>query len=314
VPRIASALLVAGLLVATAAAFAVTERLKLVRSPITRTHLDRGLFSPVCGCETSGVELAFRLRRADRVTLTVVDAAGATVRTLIDDERFPAGPVTVRWNGRDESGDVVAEGTYKPRVHLADERRTIELPNPMRVDTTPPRALSIAVDPRGFSPDGDGRRDKTAVRYTLSEKANVRLLVNNTPRVTGRGRRAEGKIEWHGGVDGRGLPAGLYDLSLVATDKAGNDSAAAGPVVVRIRYIDLARDEVRVRAGRRFSVRVRTDAESFTWRLGRRLGGRATPGPLAIRAPKRPGRYVLVVEANGRRDRSEVRVERRRAG
>jgi hypothetical protein len=314
VPRIASALLVAGLLVATAAAFAVTERLKLVRSPITQTHLDRGLFSPVCGCETSGVELGFRLRRPDRVRLTVVDAAGATVRTLIDGERFPAGPVSVRWNGRDESGNVVPEGTYKPRVHLADERRTIELPNPMRVDTTPPRVLSIAVDPRGFSPDGDGRRDKTAVRYTLSEKANVRLLVNNTPRVTGRGRRAEGKIEWHGGVDGRGLPAGLYDLSLVATDKAGNDSAPAGPVAVRIRYIDLARDDIRVRAGRRFSVRVRTDAESFTWRLGRRLGGRATPGPLVIRAPKRPGRYVLVVEANGRRDRAEVRVERRRAG
>ena len=312
-PRIASALLVAGLLVATAAAFAVTERLKLVRSPITRTHLDRGLFSPVCGCETSGVELAFRLRRPDRITLTVVNAAGAPVRTLIRDERL-SGAVSVRWNGRDDSGAVVPEGAYKPRVHLADQRRTIELPNPMRVDTTPPRVFSIAVDPRGFSPDGDGRRDKTAVRYTLSEKAGVRLLVDNTPRVTARGRRAEGKIEWHGGLDGRGLPAGFYDLSLVATDKAGNDSAPAGPVTVRIRYIDLARDQVRVRAGRRFSVRVRTDAESFTWRLGRRLGGRATPGPLVIRAPKRPGRYVLVVEANGRRDRAEVRVERRRAG
>jgi flagellar hook capping protein FlgD len=313
VPRIASALLVAGLLVATAAAFAVTERLKLVRSPITGTLLDRGVFSPVCGCETSGVQIGFRLRRPDRVTLTVVDAAGASVRTLIDGERFPAGPVTVRWNGRDDSGDIAPEGTYKPRVHLADQRRTIELPNPMRVDITPPRVLSVEVDPRGFSPDGDGRRDKTAVRYTLSEKANVRLLVDNRPRVTGRGRRAEGKIEWHGGVGGRGLPSGLYDLSMVATDKAGNDSAPAGPLAVRIRYIVLARDNVRVRAGRRFSVRVRSDAESFTWRLGRRLGGRATPGPLVIRAPKRPGRYVLVVEANGRRDRADVRVERRRA-
>jgi FlgD Ig-like domain len=313
VPRIASALLVAGLLVATAAAFAVTERLKLVRSPITGTNLDRGLFSPVCGCETSSVEIAFRLRRPDRITLTVVDAAGLSVRTLIDDERFAAGPVTVRWDGRDDAGGVVPEGAYKPRVHLDDQRRTIELPNPMRVDTTSPRVLSAEVDPRGFSPDGDGRRDKTAVRYTLSEKAGVRLLVDNTPRVIARGRRAEGKIEWHGGVDGRGLPTGLYDLSLVATDRAGNDSAPAGPVAVRIRYIELGRDQIRVRAGRRFSVRVRADAESFTWRLGRRLGGRATPGPLVVRAPNRPGRYVLVVEANGRRDRAEVRVERRRA-
>lgn len=313
-PRIASAILVAGLLVATAAAFAVTERLKLVRSPIIRTHLDRGLFSPVCGCETSGVQIGFRLRKADRITLTVIDAAGDPVRTLISAQRFPAGPVTVRWDGRDGSGSVVPEGTYKPRVHLAGQRRTIVLPNPMRVDTTPPQVLSVEADPRGFSPDGDGRRDKTAVHYKLSEKGNVRLLVGNTPRVTGRGRRAEGKIEWHGTVDDRGLPTGVYDLSLVATDKAGNDSAPAGPVAVRIRYIRLAREHVRVRAGRRFSVRVRTDAESFTWRLGRHVGGRATPGPLVIRAPKKPGRYVLVVEENGRRDRAEVKVVRRRAG
>lgn len=311
-PRIVSALLVAGLLVATAAAFAVTERLKLVRSPITGTNLDRGLFSPVCGCETGGVEIGFRLRRPDRITLTVVNAAGVPVRTLISDERR-SGEVSVRWDGRDESGGVVPEGTYKPRVHLDDQRRTIELPNPMRVDTTPPQVLSTEVDPRGFSPDGDGRRDKTAVRYTLGERAGVRLLVNNTPRVIRRGRRAEGKVDWHATVDGRGLPPGLYALSLVATDRAGNDSAPTAPVAVRIRYIELARDEVRVQARRRFSVRVRTDAESFTWRLGRRLGGRATPGPLVIRAPQRTGRYVLVVEANGRRDRAEVRVERRRA-
>jgi hypothetical protein len=315
VPRIVSALLVAGLLVATAAAFAVTERLKLVRSPIIQTHLDRGLFSPVCGCETSGVELAFRLRKSDRVTLTVVDAAGALVRTLISDQRVPAGPVTARWDGRDDAGEVVPEGTYKPRVHLADQRRTIELPNPMRVDTTPPRVVTVAVKPRAFSPDDDGRRDKTAVRYTLSEKGSVRLLVNNTPRVTGRGRRVEGKIEWHGeGQGGRGLPKGRYDLALVATDKAGNDSAPGGPVSVRIRYIELSRDLIRARAGARFSVRVRTDASSFAWRLGQRLNGVAEPGPLVIRAPKRPGRYVLVVEENGRKARADVRVERRRVG
>jgi flagellar hook capping protein FlgD len=314
VPRIASAILVAGLLVATAAAFAVTERLKLVRSPVIRTHLDRGLFSPVCGCETSGVEIGFRLRKPDRITLRVVDSSGAAVRTLIDRRRYPAGAVAARWDGRDDAGGVVPEGTYRPRVHLADQRRTIVLPNPMRVDTTPPKVLGIAVDPRRFSPDGDGRRDKTAVHYRLSEKASVRLLVDSTARVTGRGRRAQGKIEWHGTVDGRSLPAGRYDLSLVATDKAGNDSAPSAPSAVRIRYIELARDDIHVRARRRFSVRVRTDAQSFTWRLGRRLGGVARPGPLVIRAPQRTGRYALVVEANGHRDRAEVRVERRRVG
>jgi hypothetical protein len=314
VPRIASALLVAGLLVATVAAFAVTERLKLVRSPILDTRLDRGLFSPVCECETDGVQIVFRLRSADRITFTVVDQAGHVIRTLIRGQRLPAGPGTVHWNGRDDGGAVVPEGTYKPRVHFARQRRTIELPNPMRVDTTPPEVASVEVRPQAFSPDGDGRRDKVAVRYAVSEKSKVSLLVNGEPRVTRRGRRAEGKVEWHGGGDGRGVSPGRYELSLVATDRAGNDSRPSGPLVVTVRYIELSRKTIRVRAGARFSVRVRTDARFYSWRLGRRAGGRSTSVHLVVRAPNRPGRYALVVEESGRKARSTVLVERRRAG
>ena len=313
-PRIASALLVAGLLVATAAAFGVTERLKLVRSPILETRLDRGLFSPVCACETDVIHIGFRLRRPDRITLTVVDSGGRRIRTLLSDEPRPAGPVTIRWNGRDDAGHVVPEGTYKPRVHLSRQHRTIELPNPMRVDTTPPDVTRLTVKPTAFSPDGDGRRDKVAVRYAATETSAVVLRVDGRPRVTGRGRRTEGKVEWHGGADGRGFPRGRYSLTLVAIDRAGNASPPAGPLTVTIRYIELSRTAIRVPAGRRFNVRVRTDARSFTWRLGRRLGGRATPGYLVVRAPKQAGRYALVVEESGRRARASVVVERRRAG
>jgi hypothetical protein len=308
VPRLASALLVVGLLVATAAAFAVTERLKLVRSPILQTQLDRRVFSPVCGCESDTVELGFRLRNADRVTITVVDADGRTVSTLVRGERRPAGPVVVRWDGRGDDGSVVPEGTYKPRVHLAGQHRTIELPNPMRVDTTAPDVLELSAGPLVFSPDGDGRRDKVAVRYRLAEEGRAELYVGGELRVTQRRRLAAGKIDWHGLQGERGLPAGSYELSLVATDLAGNRSRPGGPVVVTIRYVELSRRAITVRAGRRFSVRVTTDAESFSWRLGR-AGGRAVPGVLVVRAPQRPGRYALVVEANDRRARANVTVE-----
>jgi hypothetical protein len=84
-------------------------------------------------------------------------------------------------------------------------------------------------------------------------------------------------------------------------------------VTVTVRYIEVSRKSIHVRAGARFSVRVRTDARSFTWRLGRDLGGRATPGYLVLRAPTRPGRYALVVEESGRKARANVVVERRRA-
>jgi hypothetical protein len=311
VPRVASALLVVGLLVATAAAFAVTERLKLVRSPILETQLDRGVFSPVCGCESATVEIGFSLRTADRLTVTVVDGRGRSVSTLVEGEQRPAGAVTVRWDGRRDDGTVVPEGTYKPRVHLARQRRTIELPNPMRVDTTPPGVTELTARPRTFSPDGDGRRDKVAVRYRLSEDARAELYVGGELRVTRQRRLAAGKLDWHGLAGARGLPPGSYELSLVAVDRAGNRSAAAGPVSVTIRYVELSRKAIRVRAGSRFSVRVRTDAESFSWHLGR-ARGRSVPGVLVVRAPQRAGRYALVVEANDRRARANVTVEARR--
>lgn len=311
-PRLASALLVVGLLVATAAAFAVTERLKLVRSPISQTQLDRRVFSPVCACESDTVELGFRLREADSLTITVVDAGGRTVSTLIADERRSAGPVAVRWDGRRDDGSVVPEGTYKPRVRLAGQRRTIELPNPMRVDTTPPDVVELDVRPPAFSPDGDGRRDKVAVRYALSEEGRAELYVGGELRVTHRRRVLAGKIDWHGLAGERGLPRGPYELSLAAVDRAGNRSDPAGPVTVTIRYVELSRKSIRVRAGSRFSVRVATDAESFSWRLGR-AGGSSPPGVLVVRAPVRPGRYALVVEANDRRARANVIVEAARA-
>jgi hypothetical protein len=193
-------------------------------------------------------------------------------------------------------------------VHLADQRRTIELPNPMRVDTTPPGVLELTARPRVFSPDGDGRRDKVAVRYRLSEEGRAELYVGGELKVTRRRRLSAGKLDWHGLAGARGLPRGSYALSLVAVDRAGNRSAAAGPASVTIRYVELSRKAIRVRAGSRFSVRVRTDAESFSWRLGR-AGGRSVPGVLVVRAPQRAGRYALVVEANDRRARANVTVE-----
>ena len=73
--RLLSTLLVLGLLGGTAAAFAVTEHLKLVRSPILSTQVDNKVFSPVCRCSTEKARIHFRLRQADRVTLSIESSA-----------------------------------------------------------------------------------------------------------------------------------------------------------------------------------------------------------------------------------------------
>ena len=90
--RLLPILLVVGLLGGTAAAFAITEGLKLEKSPITRTHLVNQLFSPVCNCDKD-FSVDFRLRKGDTLTATVITPEGDPVATIAN-HYFRKGLVT----------------------------------------------------------------------------------------------------------------------------------------------------------------------------------------------------------------------------
>jgi hypothetical protein len=308
VARFAPAALVAALLVATAAAFAYTERLKLTPSPILGTRVDK-LFSPSCECATDSARIAFRLRRRDRVTLTILDNGGDVVRTVVSDRRQRAGLVVVYWDGRDDAGAAVPDGSYKPRVKLALNRRTIVLPNRIRVDTRPPNVELVEVKPRLFSPDGDGRADRVKVSYRVDEAAQVSLYVDGVRRVVKRGSRQEGTVDWNGKVSGVAVDRGSHELTLVARDVAGNQGARTAPTAVVLRYIALGRTRIVAAPGRRFALLVSADAKRVEWHLGRR-SGTAPPGTIHLRAPRRPGRYTLTVREHGHAVRAAVVVRR----
>jgi hypothetical protein len=59
--------------------------------------------------------IRFTLEQAAHVTLSVYDAKGRQVTTLIDDMRV-AGPHEVQWNGTDDSGATVSSGVYFYRM------------------------------------------------------------------------------------------------------------------------------------------------------------------------------------------------------
>jgi hypothetical protein len=311
VARVVPTLLVVALLAATAAAFAVTERLKLTPSPIADTRIQYKVFSPTCECEKGRTRVRFRLREADRLTVSIVDDGGNVVRELADEQK-EAGRVAFSWDGRDDDGRVVAEGVYRPLIHFESGRRTIELPNDIRVDTTPPRVLGVRLEPAMISPDGDGRNDKVEIRYRMSERAHALVFLGDRRVVRGRGQQPDAKVDWFGRIDGRPLRAGLYALAVAAEDTAGNVGGRR-ETPLRIRYVELARDVVRARATFRFGVRVLTDAETVRWRFARGRGT-ARRGLLVLRAPRRPGTYTLFVEANGRADRARVVVRAARGG
>jgi hypothetical protein len=300
---------VLGLLGGTAAAFAITEGLKLEKSPIARTHVTNKVFSPVCGCERDKTLIDFRLRHADTVTATIVTAQGDVVATLAD-HYFRRGTAKLRWNGRDDSGSVVPDGKYRLRVHLAKRHQTITLPNTIRVDTAAPVITLRRIRPLVISPNHDGRAEYASISFRVSTPARPLLYVDGKPAGRGRIERAGGALHWFGKVQGRRYPAGVYQLSLRAEDPAGNVSQQTPPVAVRIRFLALGRTVVRVPAGKRFSVGVSADSKLVHWLLHGRTG-RDSPGTLRLRAPKRPGRYRLFVTAVGHSQTAVVIVTKR---
>jgi hypothetical protein len=307
VARFAPAAFVAVLLLATGAAFAYAEKLKLTRSPIFGTQVENKVFSPVCECPSDVTAITFRLREADRMTVEIV-RAGEVVRELVRNRPEGRGRLLVVWDGRDDAGRVVAEGTYRPRVRLLEQRRTITLPNPIRVDVTRPVVERMTVRPRLISPDGDGRRDRVRLRYALSEPAQVSLYVDGVQRGLKRGRQTEGVVEWNGRIGGRPVRKGSYALTLGARDLAGNAARRPQPRAVLVRYVALGRDRIQTRVGARFAVLVLTDARRVEWRLGAR-SGTARRGTLRLRAPLVPGRFTLTVTANGNAARAAVLVQ-----
>jgi hypothetical protein len=306
VARIASTVLVVLLLAATAAAFALTQGLKLQKSPIFGTNV-QAVFSPVCECDKATATIAFRLRKADRLDVSIVDG-GRVVRTLESDRSHPKGRVEIQWDGRDDAGRVLPEGAYQPRIHVRSQHQTITLPNPIRIDVTPPVLQDVTVQPRVISPDGDGRGDKVRVRYRLNEPGRGALVVDGKRQGLGTlfARTAE-TIVWTGKAGGRPVRAGRYALQLLAFDPAGNRSARTSVIPITVRYVALGRSRIGTATGAQFAVRVSSDARRVRWTLGGRSGF-APPGTLRLLAPLQKGRFTLAVSANGYTARAAVFV------
>jgi FlgD Ig-like domain len=295
--RTVSTALVVCLLAGTAAAFAVTQGLKAERSPIFDTEIEK-LVSPAAG---KTARIAFRLREADTLTVALVDDGGEVVRTLFPRQRVSARRFVFAWDGRDDAGAALPEGEYRPRIRLADERTTTTLPNDIELDATAPSFEFGAVRPRVISPDRDRRGDQIRVRYSSGERIHALLFVDGKRRVRTRARES-GVIRW-----GAPLRPGRYRLRLAAEDRAGNVSRRAEAGTIRIRYIALARNVIRVRAGLRFGVGVSTDAPRYRYRFAGRRGARRGRF-LVLRAPEKARRYRLYVRSNRHADRALVVV------
>jgi hypothetical protein len=290
--QVAAMVVVVGLLGGSAAAFAFTEHVKLEKSPVFRTFVGKRL-GPNCRCQYRHIRVRFMLRKPDRLSVVIVDSGGKVVRTLLMSTPRPAGRQQFGWDGRDDAGQVVPSGTYKPRLHLAKEHRTILMPNPIKVDTVAPTISLVSLVPRVFSPGRAFRRNHVVIHWRASEPVEALLYANGLRRVVWGRFIQQGRLPWRG----TDLSAGRYRLVLRGVDRTGNVSRGTSLGIVRIHYVAVRPHVLHRPAGATLRFRVIADAPRVHWQFGKRRGV-SRPGLLVLRAPK-PGRYRLVVTVDG---------------
>jgi flagellar hook assembly protein FlgD len=68
--------------------------------------------------------VGYAVPRTGSVALSIYDASGRLVRTLVDVPSHDAGRHSVSWDGRDENGMEVAAGVYFARLTVDSESAT----------------------------------------------------------------------------------------------------------------------------------------------------------------------------------------------
>lgn len=242
----------AGLVVATVAAFFITQHLK-VATPLLAGFprpVPAGI-NPVSGSECYDPALGkavdyrqmtisfYLLNQSDKVDVYVVGEHEQRVATLAAGTYMSGGSHPVRrqftWNGREADGALAPDGVYYVKVHLRRQARTVTIsdaagPIPFRVITTPPKPIVTLVTPhviRASRPTpvridftGNGSRLATVLIYRLTPPRHP-VLVKSF--VTG-GHSAV----WNGLVNQRPASPGTYLVGLRVTDLACNTGSFPG--------------------------------------------------------------------------------------
>jgi len=152
-PKPLALLVFAVLVIACFAAFFITQRLKHTPTAVQKFKLQTR-FSPYGPAGHNQEQLSFKLANADEVTVTIINAAGNTVATLLVDHpvvRYKQ--FTLRWNGRRGTAHGYAQITSPggrailiPRIHGA-----IASPGEYRVEVALRKQGHPVISPYSFT-------------------------------------------------------------------------------------------------------------------------------------------------------------------
>lgn len=293
------------LVVATVAAFFVTQHLK-VTTPLLAGFPapDPNVINPSAGGTCGGLQHRvtrvsfYLLHRSDAVDVYVIDQSGNVVATVASGRhmrrgvRNPDGDFA--WDGRESNGQIAPDGTYYFQVALIHQGRTVVIsnasgPEPITVQSAPPRPRVTSVTPAVIPVAGRGQATRISFNGNNQRGGFVNLYRTDLPggprlvKVFGLPWGAH-SVVWDGTIDGRPAPAGTYLVGLTMTDAAcvtGHFPARIPPspgstahAGVTVRYLGAAPPLDPAPAGAQAAVEVQSGVDSpYTWSLRASGGG-----------------------------------------
>ncbi|MGE4425588.1 MAG: hypothetical protein AB7G37_03940 [Solirubrobacteraceae bacterium] len=311
------------LVVATGGAFFLAQHLKS-EPPLIQKITHRSSLSPNGDGRQEEISFGLRLKRSTRVTLEIVDRDARTVATILRDADARAyRRIRATWSGRRDDGRPFSEGTYRLKIVLPDEGRSVVHTTSFALSTRPPSPRVLRVGPASAAgrtggplimPTAEGRPAEATVRLRgWKPTARVvrvsprpvtivrRLPVTDVVRAArgagkephGERRALEGKVVWDGTIAGRPAPAGTYVVQVCVRNLA--EIEGCGPTARGPRGLPVPGDDGRFSGKGGITVRD--------------LAVQVKPGPV-----KAGNRMTFFVDARGHRYRWTLRrVGTRRA-
>lgn len=186
-------------------------------------------YSPVA---QSKLSLPVNISKPAKVTAQVVNAEGKLVKTIWNNASVSAGSRTLSWDGKNENGKYIGDGTYKVQFTAVDANKVKSATSASIILDSKAPALSVAADPAVFVANGT---NTSTARFNVKEPTYVTVKVVSEQGVTVRTlannqsfSASTHSLQWNGknnsNVD---VSAGKYQYVVECKDRAGNKTTKA---------------------------------------------------------------------------------------